>query len=232
MCGRYTLVITLEELMRRFLIGDTTIPFHSPQYNIAPSQMVLAVISDGKHNRLGELKWGLVPPWAEDPKIGFRMLNARAETAAAKPAFREPLRRKRCLIPADGFYEWQKSGTGKQPMRITLKNGEPFAMAGLYETWISPTGEKLSTCTVLTTEPNELMRPIHDRMPVILQREDESIWLDRNIQEPSRLQGLLAPFPAEQMTAYPVGREVGNVRHDSPSCIEPLVHSDLLVDMD
>ncbi|OXM15873.1 SOS response-associated peptidase [Paenibacillus herberti] len=232
MCGRYTLVITLEELMSRFLIGDTTIPFHSPQYNIAPSQMVLAVISDGKRNRLGELKWGLVPPWAEDPKIGFRMLNARAETAAAKPAFREPLRRKRCLIPADGFYEWQKSGSDKQPMRITLKSGEPFAMAGLYETWLSPAGEKLSTCTVLTTEPNELMTGIHDRMPVILRPEDEPLWLDHRIQDVAQLQHLLVPYPPAEMRAYPVGREVGNVRHDSPSCIEPLVHSDLLMDMD
>lgn len=230
MCGRYTLVISLEELMLRFFIGETALPFHGPQYNIAPGQMVLAVISDGKQNRLGELKWGLVPPWADDPKVGSRMLNARAETAASKPAFREALRRKRCLIPADGFYEWQAAEDGKQPMRITLNSGEPFAMAGLYETWISPTGEKLSTCTVLTTEPNELMRTIHNRMPVILRREDEPLWLDRSIQDPVKLEQMLIPFPAEEMTAYPVGREVGSVRHDSPACIEPLVLPDLLIE--
>ncbi|QJC52359.1 SOS response-associated peptidase [Paenibacillus albicereus] len=223
MCGRYTLTVTLEELMLRFLIGQGGAADYEPRYNIAPAQMVLAIIHDGEKNRLGELKWGLVPPWADDPKIGSRMLNARSETAAAKPAFREPLRRKRCLIPADGFYEWQQRDGGKQPLRITLKNGEPFAMAGLYETWISPEGEKLSTCTVLTTEPNELMRPIHDRMPVILRPEDEALWLDRGMRDPQRLQPLLRPYPPEEMRAYPVRREVGSVRSQGPACIEPLL---------
>ncbi len=223
MCGRYTLTVTLEELMLRFLIGETTIPQLEPRYNVAPGQMVMAVVSDGKHNRLGELKWGLVPPWADDPKIGSRMLNARAETAAAKPAFRDALRRKRCLIPADGFYEWQRTESGKQPMRITLRSREPFAMAGLYETWVSPAGERLSTCTVLTTSPNGLMASIHDRMPVILRREDEPLWLDRGIQDAARLSPLLVPYPEEEMAAYPVGAGVGSVKNDSRECIEPLV---------
>ena len=223
MCGRYTLVASLEELMARFLVEETSIPHHHPRYNIAPMQMVLAVISDGSRNRLGELKWGLVPSWADDPKIGSRMLNARAETAASKPAFREALRRKRCLIPADGFYEWQHTGTAKQPLRIRLRGGAPFAMAGLYETWTSPAGERLSTCTILTTQPNELMAPIHDRMPVILRPEDEPLWLNRAIQDPARLQHLLCPYPSSELEAYPVSPIVGQVKNDVPACIEPLI---------
>ncbi|AJY76484.1 SOS response-associated peptidase [Paenibacillus beijingensis] len=222
MCGRYTLLVTLEELMLRYMIDGTIIPHHRPQYNIAPGQMVLAVISDGSRNRLGELKWGLIPPWVDDPKIGSKMLNARAETAAAKAAFAAPLRRKRCLIPADGFYEWQKREDGKQPMRIVLRSRSVFSMAGLYETWLSPAGEKISTCTVLTTRPNELMAPIHDRMPVILRPEDEALWLDRSVQRPEATRQLLIPYPAEEMEAYAVSKEVGSVRNDSPACIEAL----------
>ncbi|ALS27490.1 SOS response-associated peptidase [Paenibacillus cisolokensis] len=222
MCGRYTLTVTLEELIVRFMIEDAFIPFHRPKYNVAPGQMVPAVISDGKRNRLGELKWGLIPPWADDPGIGSRMINARAETAADKPAFREALRRKRCLIPADGFYEWRKDGQGKQPMRIVMKDRSLFAMAGLYETWLAPDGRKISTCTVLTTAPNALMADIHDRMPVILRPEDEAVWLDRANREPQRLRALLKPYPEELMEAYPVSAEVGNVRNDSPRCIEPV----------
>lgn len=222
MCGRYTLLVSLEELMVRFMIDETAVPFHRPQYNIAPGQLVMAVINDGKRNRLGELKWGLIPPWADDPKIGSRMLNARAETAAAKAAFASPLQRKRCLIPADGFYEWQKRESGKQPLRIVLRSRAVFSLAGLYETWMSPLGEKISTCTILTTAPNELMAPIHDRMPVILKPEDEGLWLDRSVQRPEAIRHLLGPYPAEEMEAYPVSAEVGSVRNDSPACVEPL----------
>ena len=227
MCGRYTLTVSIEELMVRYM-SDTSIPFHRPKYNIAPSQNVVAVIHDGKRNRLGELKWGFIPPWADSPKIGFSMINARAETAAGKPAFRLALRRKRCLIPADGFYEWKAAASGKLPMRIRLKSRALFSMAGLYETWQSPEGEKISSCTILTTEPNSLMAPIHDRMPVILRPEDEALWLDRSVQEPSAIQRLLVPYSASELEAYPVSAQVGSVRNDEPGLIEPIALSDQL----
>ncbi|GGG12812.1 SOS response-associated peptidase [Paenibacillus abyssi] len=222
MCGRYTITVTLEELMLRYMIGDTAVPYHRPKYNVAPGQMVLAVIHDGTKNRIGELRWGLIPSWAEDEKIGSRMLNARSETVASKPAYKQPFLRKRCLIPADGFYEWQKTETGKQPMRVVRKDRAIFSMAGLYDTWVAPDGRKISSCTILTTQPNELMAPIHDRMPVILRPEDEAAWLDRCNQEPSLLQQLLLPFPSEALEAYPVAAAVGSVKNDDPMCIEPL----------
>ncbi|SEM77206.1 SOS response-associated peptidase [Paenibacillus sp. OV219] len=223
MCGRYTITITMEELMLRYFISQTNVPFHKPKYNVAPGQMIMAIINDGEQNRLGELKWGLVPSWADSPKVGSKMLNARAETAWEKPAFRELIRRKRCIIPADGFYDWRQDVlAGKQPMRIVRSDRKLFSMAGLYDTWISSEGVKLSTCTILTTTPNKLMEPIHDRMPVILQEEDEPLWLNRRIQTRAELDKLLSPFPSELMDAYPVAKTVGSVSYDDPSCIEPL----------
>lgn len=220
MCGRYTITITLEELMSRFMIDMPLPPFHTPKYNVAPGQMVMAIVNDGERNRLGELKWGLVPQWAKEEKVGNMMINARAETITEKPAYRIPFQRKRCLIPADGFYEWKREGKAKQPMRIMLKSKELFAMAGLYDTWIAPDGRKISTCAVITTAPNELMEDIHDRMPLILRPEDESLWLDRSVTDTGRLQELLRPYPAEEMRAYPVPALVGNVKNDLPECIE------------
>lgn len=222
MCGRYTITITMEELMLRYFISQTNVPFHRPKYNVAPGQMIMAIINDGEQNRLGELKWGLVPSWAQNPKVGSKMLNARAETAWEKPAFRELIRRKRCIIPADGFYDWRQDAEGKQPMRIVRRDRKVFSMAGLYDTWVSPDGIKLNTCTILTTTPNELMEPIHDRMPVILHEEDEYLWLNRRIQSHADLDQLLIPFPSELMDAYAVAKTVGSVSYDDPSCIEPL----------
>ncbi|WP_201001115.1 SOS response-associated peptidase [Paenibacillus glycanilyticus] len=223
MCGRYTITVSLEELMIRYMIGETKVPYHRPKYNVAPGQQVLAIINDGQRNRLGELQWGLVPPWADDPKIGNKMLNARSETAAEKPAFKTPLRRKRCLIPADGFYEWKKTDGGKQPMRIVRKDRSIFSMAGLYESWLAPDGTTtVSTCTIMTTSPNELMAPIHDRMPVILRQEDEPFWLDRTVQDPQALQRLFLPYAAEELEAYPVSSAVGSVKNDTAECIEPV----------
>ncbi|TCZ79392.1 SOS response-associated peptidase [Paenibacillus albiflavus] len=222
MCGRYTITVTFEELMLRFYIDGGKAPYHGPRYNVAPGQAVPAIINDGQHNRLGELRWGLVPSWAKDERSAYQMINARSETLLEKPAYRIPLQRKRCLIPADGFYEWKKVGSGKQPMRMTLKNGELFAMAGLYDTWINPAdGSKLSTCTIITTTPNKLMAEIHDRMPVIIRQEDEPLWLSRSAQpDVNALLGLLRPYPADEMIAYPVSTKVGNVRNDDPSLIE------------
>ncbi|PYI54316.1 SOS response-associated peptidase [Paenibacillus flagellatus] len=223
MCGRYTITISLEELMLRFHLDPDFQLDYRPRYNVAPGQMVLAVVNDGRRNRLGELKWGLVPPWAQDETIGSKLINARAETVAEKPAFRLSLERKRCLLPADGFYEWKKAADGKKrPMRIVLRDESPFALAGLYETWTTPDGRKISTCTVVTTTPNRLVADIHDRMPVILRPEDESTWLDRDMRDTARLLDLLKPYPAEEMTAYPVAAAVGNVRNDGPDCIRPV----------
>jgi len=227
MCGRYTITVTLEELLMRYQIDPFFPLYHRPKYNVAPGQMVVAVINDGANNRIGELKWGLVPEWSKDEAAGFKMINARAETVAEKPAYRTAFERRRCLIPADGFYEWKKKQDGsKQPMRITMKDESLFSMAGLYESWTAPDGRKVSTCTVITTTPNRLMTDIHDRMPVILPPEQEAIWLDRSIRQTSLLIGLLRPYPAERMTAYPVAAGVGNVRNDSPECIRKLTIDD------
>jgi len=220
MCGRYTITVTLEELLARYEAENMSAEYQ-PRYNIAPGQMVPVVIAGGEGRRLGMLRWGLVPPWADDPKIGNRMINARAETLEERPAYRNAYRTKRCLIPADGFYEWKKAAGGpSRPFRITLRGGGLFSLAGLYETWTSPDGDRLHTCAVLTTEPNRLMADIHDRMPVILRKEDEDLWLDRRVREPAKLAGLLAPYPAEEMEAYEVGRLVGNVANDVPACLE------------
>jgi putative SOS response-associated peptidase YedK len=222
MCGRYTITLTLEELIVRYHIEQSMPPYHRPKYNVAPGQMVLAVIHDGQANRMGELKWGLIPSWASDEKIGSRMINARAETVADKPAYRLPFERKRCLIPADGFYEWKQTGGRKQPMRIVLKSGGPFSMAGLYDTWTAPDGRKVSSCTILTTTPNRLVADIHDRMPVIVRPEDEAYWLSRDNRDIAGLQTLLKPYPAEDMRAYPVSPIVGNVGNDRPECVEEI----------
>lgn len=235
MCGRFTLTVTWEELMTRYLIDPESVsPFHVPRYNIAPTQMVTAIIHDGSTNRIGQLQWGLVPSWAKDSSGGAKMINARSETLEDKPAYRMPFYRKRCLIPADGFYEWQKSGNVKQPFRIGLKNGEIFSMAGLYDIWITPGGEKLSTCTVITTGPNRLMEPIHNRMPVILKPADEALWLERQPSShthgnhPSHLQSLkelLRPYPAEEMQAVPVSTTVNSVKNDTQDCIRSITGS-------
>ncbi|MFC0213132.1 SOS response-associated peptidase [Paenibacillus chartarius] len=223
MCGRYTIVVSMEELMLRYLSDLPTDRYHRPRYNVAPMQQVLAVIHDGERNRLGELRWGLVPSWAGDEKIGSRMINARAETLLEKPAFRQLVSRKRCIVPADGFYEWKAVRGGKQPMRITLKEEAVFSFAALYDTWVHPEdGRKISTCTIITTEPNRLVADIHNRMPVILRREDEALWLDRRNGDVQQAIKLLRPYPAEEMRAYPVSAKVGNVKNDTADCLDEI----------
>ncbi len=220
MCGRYTIVVSIEELMLRYLSDLPTNRYHTPRYNVAPMQQVLAVVNDGEKNRLGELRWGLVPSWASDDKIGSKMINARAETLLEKPSFRNLVQRKRALVPADGFFEWKQAGGEKQPMRITMRDGGIFSMAALYDTWVAPDGRRIGTCTIITTTPNELMADIHDRMPVILRPEDEAFWLDRGNADTTGLMSLLRPYDAGAMRAYPVSRIVGNVKNDVPECIE------------
>lgn len=220
MCGRYTITVTLEELLLRYDLDEMSLPFYGPRYNVAPGQMVPAIIHDGQRNRLGELRWGLVPQWAKDDKMAYQTLNARAETISEKPAFKAPFQRKRCLLPADSFYEWKGAGKDKQPMRIMLKSEGIFSIAGLYDTWLAPDGRKISTCTVVTTKPNELVADIHDRMPVILRPEDEALWLDRTVTTPDVLRPLLKPCAASDIYAYPVSNRVGNVRNDDEACVE------------
>lgn len=220
MCGRYTITVTLEELIIRYELGETNIPFHQPRYNVAPSQQIPAIIHDGQSNRLGLLKWGLIPSWADDDKRGSSMINARSETVAAKPAFRDSFQRKRCIIPADGFFEWVLTSGGKQPMRIVMKNRSLFSMAAIYDTWIAPDKSKVSSCSILTTTANSVVAPIHDRMPVLLNKQDEQLWLDRSLQSSELLLPLLKPYPAEEMEAYPVSPKVGNARAESPSFID------------
>ncbi|MGZ4107008.1 MAG: SOS response-associated peptidase [Tumebacillaceae bacterium] len=221
MCGRFTLTVTPDQLQLRFDAESLTFEFE-PRFNIAPGQPIAAVIADKGQRRIGQLRWGLVPFWAKDEKVGYKMINAKSETVQEKPAFKSPFLRKRCIIPADGFYEWQKTESGKQPMRIVMRDEAIFGLAGLYDTWTAPDGSKLHTCTILTTRPNELMSPIHDRMPVILRREDEAIWLDREKQDAELLQSLLVPYPQEEMRAYPVHSMVGNVKNEVPECIRSL----------
>lgn len=219
MCGRFTLTATLVEVMDRFEIQSfLDEEYYSPSYNIAPSQSVLAVINVGKVNRMGFLQWGLIPPWAKDPAIGHKLINARAETLNEKPSFRNAFKKKRCLIIADSFYEWKKNGDKtKTPMRMKLKSNDLFAMAGIWEGWKSPEGKLIHTCSVITTRPNELMKDIHDRMPVILKPKDEQVWLNPSISDPSVLDQFLVPMDERLMEAYQVSPMVNSPKNN---CIE------------
>jgi putative SOS response-associated peptidase YedK len=219
MCGRYTLTSVLDALMEHFGIDQISFEY-VPRYNIAPGQMLPAIIAHEGRRRMGQLRWGLIPSWAKDEKIGFQLINAKSETVNEKPSFKESFLRRRCMIPADSFYEWKREGNAKQPMRIMLKNGAHFAMAGLYDSWTSPDGQKIHSCTIITTRANELVRPIHDRMPVILGEEAADTWLNRDVRDAALLQSLLQPFPADEMKAYPVSAKVGSAKNDSPECIE------------
>ena len=222
MCGRYTLKTPIERLSEKFQFSKV-IPL-KPRYNIAPSQPVVAVrrLPDDSDRQLAMLRWGFIPGWVKDPTSGTQPINAKAETAAEKPMFREAFKRRRCLVPADGFYEWKQEGGRKQPVYIRMKDEEPFAIAGLWENWEGQDGQTIESCTLLTTEPNDLLAPIHNRMPVILEPKDYELWLDPEIQQVDRLQPLLHPYPLEQMTAYPVSLHVNNPRNDDALCLEPV----------
>ncbi len=221
MCGRYTLTAPGDAIVDAFELAAT--PQLPARYNIAPTQEVAAVRlpRGGGERELVNLRWGLVPSWASDPSMGNRMINARAETVAEKPAFRSAFRRQRCLVLSDGYYEWKKLPDGsKQPYYIRLKGGRPFAFAGLWERWAKE-GEPLETCTLLTTAPNELSAAIHDRMPVILPAAAQALWLDPKASR-EQLEPLLTAYPAEEMEAWPVSRFVNSPANDGPRCIEPV----------
>jgi len=197
MCGRFILVTDLSVLAESFGIQEIVTEYQ-PAVNITPGQHIAAVVYHDK-KRLVALRWGLIPAWADDPAIGNRMFNARAETVAEKPSFKEAFKKRRCLIPTDGFYEWQKWGKGKRPLCFSLKSGRPFGLAGLYETWISPEKGRIHTCTIITTDANDLIRPIHDRMPVIIPKDKETAWLDLRNSKPDELASLLKPYPSDEM---------------------------------
>jgi len=208
-------------LRARFALGE--MPDHlEPRYNIAPSQPVLVIPNRGPR-RLRPARWGLVPHWAADPAIGHRLINARAETLATRPAFRDAVALRRCLIPADGFYEWQRAGGRRtQPFYVRRRDGSPFAFAGLWDVWRAPDGERIASCTIVTTDSNALLAPIHDRMPVILDEVAYDAWLDPRPRAAAALEGLLVPFAAAPLEAYPVSTLVNTPANDDPQCIAPL----------
>ncbi len=219
MCGRYTLRSPVEKLAEEFGFDASSVEL-PPNYNVAPTQEVAAVLSEGGERRLELLRWGLIPSWADDPGIGSRMINARAETAPEKPSFRRAFRERRCLIPADGFYEWKRMNGAKQPFYIRMKEGRPFAFAGLWESWKDNGGPEIRSCAILTTRPNALAGEIHDRMPVILPAGSYDAWLDPEAEK-EELVALLAPYPEAEMEAYPVSRFVNSPSNNDPRCIEP-----------
>ena len=220
MCGRYTLIADLGDLAQRFEFDGSNFSY-DPGYNIAPTESVLTVRNVGGREAMF-MKWGLIPFWAKDPKIGARMINARAETVTEKPAFRNALRRRRCLVLADGYYEWQKTPVGKRPYRIIMKSGESFAMAGLWETWRDPQGNVVPSCTIITTSANDFLSPIHNRMPVILPRESEAMWLNPEIEDAADFAQMLVPSPDKTLDVYEVSTLVNYARNDGPEVIARL----------
>ena len=220
MCGRYTLKTSIDVVAEHFGLDEHTSSL-TPSYNVAPTQEVAAVIEEDDERKLEMFRWGLIPSWAKDPAIGNKLINARAETVAEKPSFRSAFKRKRCLIVADGFYEWQKAGDGaKQPFYFRMKNSSPFAFAGLWETWDGH-GERIRSCSIITTDANDLMREIHHRMPVILPAENYAAWLDPGFEEKEALLDFLRPYPSEEMEAYPVSRRVNRPSNNEPGVVEP-----------
>ena len=218
MCGRYSLITDIGQLALRFGFDAYGLE-QPPRYNVAPTQPVLAV-RGGERRLASYMRWGLLPSGAREAPAGPPLINARAETVAERPSFRSALLRRRCLIPADGFYEWQRS-TGRRPVRITLASEEPFAFAGLWDTWRDPRGDVVESCTIITAEANELLQPIHDRMPVILPEDVEPLWLDGGMQDSAALASLLVPYPSEAMTTYEVSPLVNSAANDGPELIAP-----------
>jgi putative SOS response-associated peptidase YedK len=223
MCGRYTLSTPAEVVAE--LVGLDAVPELPLRYNIAPTQEVAAVRVENDARAFAWLRWGLVPFWADDPSIGNRMINARAETVAEKPAFRDSFKKRRCLVLADGFYEWQKvkGDSGKQPWHFEMADGSPFAFAGLWSSWRpkdEEDAEPLETCNLLTTDANAVVKPVHHRMPVILRPEDYELWLDPEVSDRDTLESVLGPYDPEAMTAWPVSREVNKPQNDHAGVIE------------
>ncbi|MHB9029622.1 MAG: SOS response-associated peptidase [Candidatus Latescibacterota bacterium] len=218
MCGRFTLFISPDKLAVHFRLNGAV--DYAPRYNIAPTQTIPCIIHDVKGKRVMRLfRWGLIPHWSDDASIGSRLINARSETMRTKPSFRSAFKHFRCLIPTTGFFEWKREGTRKRPHFIGMKDGDPFAFAGIWERWADPEGNTVETCAILTTSANDLVGTIHDRMPVILHPEDYDRWLDPAIPAES-LEALLVPYPADLMATREVSNMVNNARCDAPECIQ------------
>jgi putative SOS response-associated peptidase YedK len=224
MCGRFARKSTQEVLADWFGVELEDMPWFASSFNVAPQsvQPVVRLSRDTGNREFALMRWGLVPAWATDAKIGYNTVNARSEEAASKPVFREAFKKRRCLVPADAFFEWQRlDPKSKRPFAIGLKSGDPYAFAGLWESWRPKDGDPLETFSILTTDPNEVMEPIHNRMPVILEPKDYDRWLDPG--DPQRPPVyLLRPYPAGEMHAWPVSDRVGNVRNNDPALLEPL----------
>lgn len=230
MCGRFALATPPEALVEIFDLFEAPDPDPlRPRYNIAPTQSVAVIRlnQSGAHRELAMMHWGLIPSWADSPSIGNRLINARSESAGDRPAFRGAFRKRRCLIPADGFYEWMKTERGKQPYYIHRTDGRPFAFAGLWECWrADQETEPVESCTILTTPANAVVAPIHNRMPAMLEKSDFARWLDPGDDDPSTLHELLRPFESDAMAAHPVSIFVNKPKNDSTKCIEPLESDD------
>lgn len=221
MCGRFQLKPD-EDWMEEFGVSEP--PDLTPRYNIAPTQDIVAVRREASGvRRAGLLRWGLVPSFAEDPAVGNRLINARAETVARKPAFREPFQKRRCLVPADGFYEWRRVGRARDPYLLKMRDGHTFAFAGVWDRWGSDAG-RIESCSILTTAANELVAKVHGRMPVVLGRAAYALWLDPDAREED-LHQLLRPFPAAEMVAYPVSARVNSTAVDDPECERPVAEA-------
>lgn len=223
MCGRFTLFADYEQILERF---DVDVAFaeenYSPSFNVAPSQSVISIINDGSSNRLGGLRWGLIPSWSKSEKIGYKLINARSETVESKPSYRHAFLKKRCIIPMDSFFEWKVQTDGKVPMRIKMKSDEVFGAAGLWESWKNPNGQTIHSCTILTTEANSLVQEIHDRMPVILTKKSEKEWLNPSLQDKEVLKSMLIPYDATLMEAYPVSSEVNSPKNNHVKLLNSL----------
>ena len=224
MCGRITATFEFSDIRVRWNL-DRDLPNYTSRFNIAPEQMsptIPVIVRHKGGNECRPMHWGLIPHWAADPSIGNRMINARGETLTELASFKLLVDRYRCIIPADGFYEWRKEGKRKVPMWVHLKSKEPFAFAGLWDVWRKPDGKRVGSFTIITTEPNELVRPIHNRMPVILQPEDEEQWLDTSRTPFTKAKSLLKPYPEELMDAHDVSTIVNSAKYDGPECIRPV----------
>lgn len=230
MCGRFTLTTSAQQVAEHF--GLAEVPELSPRYNIAPAQPVAVVRSAiaGEAPILELRRWGLIPSWAKDPGIGSRMINARIETAAEKPAFRAAFRRRRCLVPADGFYEWQPHPKRRRPHHVRLTEGGLFGLAGLFEAWKSPEGETIESCTLLTTAAIAALRTLHDRMPILVDPEHYGGWLDPDLQDPEAIRSLTHSDLSDRLHFHPVGFHVNNPRNDDRVCIEPTEPAELRVE--
>lgn len=221
MCGRFALTVSPENISKYFHVEDVTEEIH--QYNIAPGQLIKSIIQTPNDKRkITSMKWGLIPSWTKDPSKGVKTINARAETVHTKPSFRNAIRYRRCIIPASGFYEWEKVEKRKVPYYIHLKSNEPIGFAGLWDKWKGNNGSVIESCTILTTSSNNLLKPIHDRMPVIIHPNEYELWLDREMNEPDKLKSIFQPYPSEMLTLYRISNLVNKTDYDKDDCIKPV----------